>query len=84
MTTGDLSKLDKAEKRELISAVNDAILKQKYRIVVRKMMANIRTIKVTKHCSIHINNVCIRFLYAYLVSVHVFEHCVGNQICLGR
>ena len=37
MTTGDLSKLDKAEKRELISAVNDAILKQKYRIVVRKI-----------------------------------------------
>ena len=33
----DLSKLDKAEKRELISAVNDAILKQKYRIVVRKI-----------------------------------------------
>ena len=29
MTTGDLSKLDKAEKREFISAVNDAILKQK-------------------------------------------------------
>ena len=37
MMTGDLSKLDKAEKRELISAVNDAILKQKYRIVVRKI-----------------------------------------------
>ena len=37
MTTGDLSKLDKAEKREFISAVNDAILKQKYRIVVRRI-----------------------------------------------
>ena len=37
MMTGDLSKLDKAEKRELISAVNDAILKQKYRIVVRRI-----------------------------------------------
>lgn len=37
MTTGDLSKLDKAEKREFISAVNTAILKQKYRIVVRRI-----------------------------------------------
>lgn len=37
MTTGDLSKLDKAEKREFISAVNDAILKQKYRIVLRRI-----------------------------------------------
>lgn len=37
MTSGDLSKLDKAEKREFISAVNDAILKQKYRIVVRRI-----------------------------------------------
>lgn len=37
MTNGDLSKLDKAEKREFISAVNDAILKQKYRIVVRRI-----------------------------------------------
>ena len=37
MTTGDLSKLDKAEKREFISAVNDAILKQKYRIAVRRI-----------------------------------------------
>ena len=37
MTTGDLSKLDKAEKREFISAVNDAILKQKYLIVVRRI-----------------------------------------------
>ena len=37
MKTGDLGKLDKAEKRELISAVNDAILKQKYRIVVRRI-----------------------------------------------
>lgn len=37
MTTGDLSKLDKAEKKEFISAVNDAILKQKYRIVVRRI-----------------------------------------------
>ena len=37
MTNGDLSKLDKAEKREFISAVNTAILKQKYRIVVRKI-----------------------------------------------
>jgi hypothetical protein len=37
MTIGDLSKLDQAEKREFISAVNDAILKQKYRIVVRKI-----------------------------------------------
>ena len=37
MTNGDLSKLDKAEKREFISAVNTAILKQKYRIVVRRI-----------------------------------------------
>lgn len=37
MMTGDLSKLDKAEKREFISAVNTAILKQKYRIVVRRI-----------------------------------------------
>ena len=37
MTTGDLSKLDKAEKREFISAVNDAILKQKYRIAIRRI-----------------------------------------------
>ena len=45
MTTGDLSKLDKAEKREFISAVNDAILKQKYRIVVRKIF------KLTNQCT---------------------------------
>lgn len=37
MTTGDLSKLDKVKEREFISAVNDAILKQKYRIVVRRI-----------------------------------------------
>ena len=37
MTNGDLSKLDKAEKREFISAVNDAILKQKYRIAIRRI-----------------------------------------------
>lgn len=37
MMTGNLSKLDKTEKREFISAVNDAILKQKYRIVVRRI-----------------------------------------------
>lgn len=37
MMTGDLSKLDKAEKKEFISAINDAILKQKYRIVVRRI-----------------------------------------------
>lgn len=40
MTTtmnGNLKDLSKSEKKEFLSVVNDAILKQKYRIVVRKI-----------------------------------------------
>ena len=37
MMSGDLNKLDKSDKREFISVINDAILKQKYRIVVRRI-----------------------------------------------
>ena len=37
MMTGNLKDLSKSEKREFLSVVNDAILKQKYRIVVRRI-----------------------------------------------
>ena len=37
MINSNLKDLSKSEKREFLSVVNDAILKQKYRIVVRKI-----------------------------------------------
>lgn len=37
MMNGNLKNLSKSEKKEFLSVVNDAILKQKYRIVVRKI-----------------------------------------------
>ena len=37
MINSNLKDLSKSEKREFLSVVNDAILKQKYRIVVRRI-----------------------------------------------
>ena len=37
MMNGNLRDLSKSEKREFLSAVNDAILNQKYRIVIRRI-----------------------------------------------